>query len=105
MPAFQIRDLPECLYDELRLRAQMEHRSMAQQATVAIEQHLRLVPAEDHRPCPRGEAETRATRAARCRAIFDEVDRMRGSAALNDAPSVVDLIAEGRRERDGRFGC
>ena len=46
MPALQIRDLPQGTYDALKWRAEREHRSMAQEATVAIERHLQLVPGE-----------------------------------------------------------
>lgn len=43
MPALQIRDLPSDLYEGLKARAKAEHRSLAQEATVAIERHLTLV--------------------------------------------------------------
>ena len=46
MPALQIRDLPQGTYDALKWRAEREHRSMAQEATVAIERHLQIVPGE-----------------------------------------------------------
>ena len=40
MPALQVRDFPEELYEELRLCAQREHRSIAQQAVVAVQKYL-----------------------------------------------------------------
>ena len=40
MPSLQIRDLPEDVYEALAFRAQVEHRSLAQQAIV----ELRRIP-------------------------------------------------------------
>lgn len=40
MPILQVRDCPQALYDGLRQRAEREHRSIAQQCVVAVEQHL-----------------------------------------------------------------
>jgi plasmid stability protein len=38
MPTLQIRDLPQELYQHLALRAEREHRSLAQQALVDLQQ-------------------------------------------------------------------
>ena len=40
MPSLQIRDLPEDVYEALAFRAEVEHRSLAQQAIV----ELRRIP-------------------------------------------------------------
>ena len=93
MPALQIRDLPQGTYDALKWRAESEHRSMAQEATVAIERHLQLVPGE---PQMMGyerraltEEQERQARIAKRKALF---------------PDPVEIIHEGRRERDARLG-
>jgi hypothetical protein len=41
MPSLQIRDLPQELYQHLALRAEREHRSLAQQALVDLHQTYR----------------------------------------------------------------
>lgn len=40
MPSLQIRELPDDIYQLLSLRAQQEHRSLAQQALVDLRQAL-----------------------------------------------------------------
>lgn len=40
MPALQVRDFPEELYEELRVYAAKNHRSMAQQTIAAVEQQI-----------------------------------------------------------------
>lgn len=101
MPALQIRDLPQDLYDELKRRAEREHRSMAQQATVAIEQHLRLVPPV-RQPT---EEEERQARIAKRRAIFERIDNLMEDVRIpDDFPSIVEIVHEGRREIDDRLG-
>ncbi len=109
MPALQIRDLPQGTYDALKWRAEREHRSMAQEATVAIERHLQLVPGE---PQMMGyerraltEEEERRARIAKRERIFAEIHDILGRAEIpDDFPDPVEIIHEGRRERDARFG-
>ena len=112
MPALQIRDIPQGLYDELRLRAEREHRSLAQQATVAIEQHLRMVPPAE-RPARQlteeeerqlTEEEERQARVAKRKAIFARIDAMPKVEIPEDFPDVVEIIHEGREERLDRIG-
>lgn len=43
MPALQVRDFPDDLYQQLKTSAKREHRSLAQQATSLIERGLSLV--------------------------------------------------------------
>lgn len=104
MPALQIRDLPQGLYDELRLRAEREHRSLAQQATVAIEQHLRLVPPTEQPARPLTEEEERRVRIAKRKAIFSRIDAMPKVEIPDDFPDIVEIIHEGREERLDRIG-
>lgn len=42
MTALQVRDFPQDLYDQLKVRSEAEHRSMSQQVIVAVEQMLGL---------------------------------------------------------------
>lgn len=109
MPALQIRDLPQGTYDALKWRAEREHRSMAQEATVAIERHLQLVPGEQQmmgyeRRALAGEEERRA-RIAKREMIFAEIHDALGRVEISDDfPDPVGIIHEGRRERDARLG-
>jgi plasmid stability protein len=41
MKSLQIRDMPEDLYESLRLRAEKDHRSLAQQAVVLLSEALK----------------------------------------------------------------
>lgn len=104
MPALQIRDLPQGLYDELRLRAEREHRSLAQQATVAIEQHLRMVPPAEQPARQLTEEEERQARIAKRKAIFARIDAMPKAEIPEDFPDVVEIIHEGREGRLDRIG-
>lgn len=99
MPALQIRDLPQGLYDELRLRAEREHRSLAQQATVAIEQHLRLVPPVEQHVHLVTEEDERQTRIARRKALFEEIHATPPVDVPDDFPSSADIV---RGLRDSR---
>ena len=109
MPALQIRDLPQGTYDALKWRAESEHRSLAQEATVAIERHLQLVPGE---PQMKGyerraltEEQERQARIAKRKAIFAEIHDVLGRVEIpEDFPDPVKIIHEGRRERDARLG-
>ena len=109
MPALQIRDLPQGTYDALKWRAEQEHRSMAQEATVAIERHLQLVPGE---PQMMGyerraltEEQERQARIAKRKALFAEIHDVLGRVEIpDDFPDPVEIIHEGRRERDARLG-
>lgn len=42
MPALQVRDFPEDLYEELKECAEQEHRSIAQQVTFILSRYLKL---------------------------------------------------------------
>lgn len=44
MPALQVRDFPQPLYDELKVYAAQNHRSIAQQVIVAVEDMIRPKP-------------------------------------------------------------
>ena len=104
MPALQIRELPQGTYDALKLRAEREHRSMAQQATVAIEEHLRLVPRASE-PRRLTEEEERQARIAKRKALFAEIDAMPKIELPEDFPSVVEIIHQAREERLDYLGC
>lgn len=103
MPALQVRDLPQDLYDELRTRAEAEHRSLAQETVVAIERHVRRVaPVEASvapaRPMPSDDV-GREERIAKRKVLFAAIARAPKVEIPDDFPSVVEIIREGRESR------
>jgi len=40
MPSLQVRELPEIIYNKLKLKAELEHRTLAQQAIVTLAKGL-----------------------------------------------------------------
>ena len=99
MPALQIRDLPQGTYDALKLRAEREHRSLAQQATVAIEEHLRLIPSSTARERALTEEEMRQARIAKRKALFAEIDAAPKIDIPDDFPTPAEIVRELRDSR------
>ena len=99
MPALQIRDLPQGTYDALKLRAEREHRSLAQQATVAIEEHLRLIPGGTVRERALTEEEERQARIAKRKALFAEIDAAPKIDIPDDFPTPAEIVRELRDSR------
>ena len=78
MPALQVRDFPDELYEQLKAYAASQHRSVAQQTIVAVEQMLEAADAQHYgdagsctAPCARSpistprKSEPPASRSAR----------------------------------------
>jgi len=81
MPALQIRDLPDDLYERLKRLSEREHRSLAGQATVLLERAL-----SDENP----------ERARREEAV-DRIDDQREEWNNEPLPEPADLVAEDRK--------
>lgn len=99
MPALQVRDFPEELYEELREYAAAHHRSMAQQTIAAVDRLVHgdvfqvLSPASSRAPVSIESGDRGAKRAlilerAKCR-----------SEKLGRIPNPAELLAESRAER------
>ena len=119
MPALQVREFPDELYDELKEYAASQHRSMAQQVIVAVEQMLACdegAQAGEPRACAAGalryasppfaatvdtEAE-RAARAKRREELFRQAEEERADLP-KDLPSAVEMLRQVRDERDVAF--
>ena len=110
MPALQVRDLPQNVYDALSASAERDHRSLAQQTTYILEQYLmgdgRRFHAEPRAPlAPSFETDEEiAARAERKRQVFARIEARGPLRVPDDFPDVVELIREGREERDARIG-
>ena len=113
MPALQVRDFPDDLYEQLKAYAASQHRSIAQQTIVAVEQMLEAADAQHYwdghdlhclERRPRYfDFDTEAKRAARIekrKELFAEIDKMEWSGPQPTADEIVARIHEGREERD-----
>ena len=113
MPALQVRDFPDDLYEQLKAYAASQHRSIAQQTIVAVEQMLEAADAQHywdghdlHRleRRPRDfDFDTEAKRAVRIekrKELFAEIDKLPKFDVPDDFPDTVELIRQGREERD-----
>lgn len=126
MPALQVRDFPATLYDELRRYAAANHRSIAQQTIIAVEEMLAAVetPAlSDDVPeqnCLQafGNGPTSSRRLGaswafgrtvseeciqRRRRIFADFDAIDWRGAPSTTEDIVAFISEGRNERIDRI--
>lgn len=105
MPALQVRDFPEDLYEELRVYAAERHRSMAQQTIVAVEQMMHgTVPGDGPTAAmvEFQEIKKRADRMAKRERILKRAEKLRETLPP-DMPSPVDMLREAREERDREF--
>ena len=113
MPALQVRDFPDDLYEQLKAYAASQHRSIAQQTIVAVEQMLEAADAQHywdghdlHRLERRPryfDFDTEAKRAARIekrKALFADFGKLPKFAVPDGFPSTAELIRQGREEHD-----
>ena len=106
MPALQGRDFPDDLYEQLKAYAASQHRSIAQQTIVAVEQMLEAADAQhywDGHDLHRLERRPRYfdfdTEEKR-KELFAEIDKLPKFDVPDDFPDTVELIRQGREERD-----
>lgn len=93
MPALQVRDFPDELYAQLKECADNEHRSIAQQTIVAVEEMLRArAAAAEQRECDSAPVD-----AARQDALVDRVANAVVSRTAR-TPSYLDFSTEAERQ-------
>lgn len=103
MASLQVRDFPEELYDELKMRAKRENRSISQQTIIAVREHV----TEDwnRRPINAFRKEGEPSRGGafqyleRRLKVFEEIDTLPRVVIPPGSPSIVEIIHEGRDER------
>lgn len=111
MPALQVRDFPDELYEQLKAYAASQHRSVAQQTIVAVEQMLAHPEASHYwsgerlyrAVRPQFDFDTEEERAARIekrKRLFAEIKKLPKVEVPADFPDAVELIRQGREERD-----
>lgn len=79
MPALQIRDLPDDLYERLKRLSEQEHRSLSAQATILLKQVLSEEDSSDERR----------------REVVEQIDRQREDWT-ESIPDPAELVAEDR---------
>lgn len=126
MPALQVRDFPATLYDELKEYAARNHRSIAQQTIIAVEEMLSgagspalldgawghspsqvarreaapVRPFEERWPFKRTVDEACVRRRQQIFADFDTIDWKEAPSASED---IVAFVNEGRGDRTERI--
>ncbi len=112
MPALQVRDFPDDLYEQLKSYAASQHRSVAQQTIVAVEE---MLAAQDASHYWDGETLHRAVGQPRCldfdtevqraerikkrKELFAEIRKMPKFDIPDDFPSAAELVRQGREGR------
>ncbi|MCL1890676.1 MAG: hypothetical protein FWG00_01420 [Coriobacteriia bacterium] len=99
MPALQVRDFPEELYEELRLCAQREYRSMAQQTIVAVKDYVSRETERREALLRKSEDVERAERMRRTKEIFDRIDARPPFIVPEGFPTPEQMIREDRDSR------
>ena len=115
MPALQVRDFPDDLYERLKEYAADQHRSVAQQTIVAVEQMLARADEPGYHwdgerlRCPRPRyfdfdtEAARAERAKRRKELFAEMRKLTWKGPEPTADEIVAMVREGREERTDRI--
>ena len=108
MPAVQVREMPQDLYEKVAEEARLERRSLAQQMTVIVEEHFAgRVLRERNRHIETPELESlgiriegnREERRARRRLVLERI-RSRVCFELPDGfPNAAELVREDRDTR------
>lgn len=105
MPALQVRDFPDELYERLKVYASQEHRSMAQQTIVAVQEMLRgtqqpiVQPAETGRIIHFDSPADRQARIEKRKAALAAFADITWKGPKPTAESITQLIRGGREER------
>lgn len=93
MPALQVRDFPETLYDELKAFAAANHRSMSQQVIVAVEEMLAAAAREAE-----AQAADKAETAFVSEGAFKGDFQIEIPASLSKTVSISELAARDTEE-------
>lgn len=85
MPALQVRDFPADLYEALRRQAESDHRSIAQQTVVAVEEHLAAQSAQTAHPAAKSVYATAGLPLANPAALREKRRRILATIESNPA--------------------
>jgi plasmid stability protein len=99
MPALQVREFPIDLYEELRVYAAQENRSIAQQTIVAVREYLhtanRIISTEPESAVANATSE----RVERRRRYFEHLEAYPKVIIPDDFPSPEEIVRQIRDER------
>ncbi|MCL2757022.1 MAG: hypothetical protein FWD43_02945 [Coriobacteriia bacterium] len=96
MPALQVRDFPEQLYEELRVCAKREHRSIAQQTIVAVQDYVRQ---EDERLSKKMREVELFEMQKRRQKILEKLDALPTFTVPEGFPTPEEIVREMRDSR------
>ena len=114
MPALQVRDFPATLYDELKECAARNHRSIAQQTIIAVEEMLAEASSPSSARAERGLSRDsecapssgagnefsapfdRAARSRKRQQLFEECDEIPWKGGGLSTEDIVAMVREGR---------
>lgn len=103
MPALQVRDFPDPLYEDLREYAARHHRSMAQQTVDAVDRLIHGTAPAQTCGCATSAsfelASARKLRIAKCEEVFGRAAERR-ARRQDGLPNPVEMLAQARDERD-----
>ncbi|HJI99777.1 MAG TPA: hypothetical protein OIM11_01250 [Coriobacteriaceae bacterium] len=103
MPALQVRDFPDALYEDLREYAARHHRSMAQQTVDAVDCLIHgTAPAQTcgcTTPASFDLTSVRKLRIAKREEVFRRAAERR-TQRQDGLPNPVEMLAQARDERD-----
>ncbi len=119
MPALQVRDFPQDLYERLKKYAASQHRSLSQQTIVAVQEMLERNDAKESGTLPfasnmfastlfpervlyapkNANDQEVAERSERRRKALETMDRIKPKRSTT-TKEIVDLVREGRDELD-----
>ena len=108
MPALQVRDFPDGLYDELRECAKSQDRSISQQTTHILRAYLEMhrgsdVAERDVATGPARDGDMPEARTERLERVFAHIDSLPGLSDDEGLPSPAEVVREMREERDGQI--
>lgn len=119
VPALQVKEFPPDLYEELKVCAAAEDRSISQQTVRILRDYLRayrqlggrtdwaVVPvdrSELDRPSRRQTAEEeRLARIEHRKKVFESIEALPAFEVPDDFPSVAEIVRQMREERDDQL--
>lgn len=92
MPALQVKDCPENVYERLRICARNENRSMSQQALTILEEYLGF------RNSSLSPSRASVNYAEKRKRIFEELATLPSLPSNQEAPSTLELLKISREE-------
>ena len=105
MPALQVKDCPDDVYERLRACAAEENRSISQQTLTIIEEYLDMRKSGTA-PAPKPvrfhsyyiQEDDGIDYAAKRARVFEEIHKLRPIPVDEDCPSTVELLRQIREE-------